>query len=123
MASLTSDTVVVTGGLHTRTRVTRYGTAGVLESLPSLREGRYTHGCGAYRQAGDQVRQWYLYLHCIQAQVIIVAGGYGEHRLSSTEILRSSSSSWVLTSPLPRQLSGLRGATVDQVFLITGMGG
>ena len=48
IADLVSETVVVTGGVETRKTVTRYGMVGFVEDLPSLEEGRYGHGCGAY---------------------------------------------------------------------------
>ena len=36
--------------------VSRYDTAGFVEDLPSLNEGRYDHGCGAYTgDTGEQV--------------------------------------------------------------------
>ena len=36
--------------------MSRYDTAGYVEDLPSLNEGRYLHGCGVYSvDSGDQV--------------------------------------------------------------------
>ena len=36
--------------------VSRYDTAGFVEDLPALNEGRYDHGCGAYTgDTGEQV--------------------------------------------------------------------
>ena len=45
---MTSNTLVITGGDYTETIVSRYGTSGYMEDLPSLNQGRYDHGCGAY---------------------------------------------------------------------------
>ena len=40
--------------------VSRYGTQGFLEDLPSLNVGRYYHGCGAYlKDDGAQVLQYF----------------------------------------------------------------
>ena len=43
-----ADTVVVTGGINSRTRVSEYSETSFLRSLPSLQEGRWLHGCGYY---------------------------------------------------------------------------
>ena len=41
----------------TSQKVTRYNTAGFIEDLPDLNQGRDSHGCGAYRrQDGAKVR-------------------------------------------------------------------
>ena len=45
---MTSNTLVITGGDYTMTIVSRYGTTGYMEDLPSLNQGRNSHGCGAY---------------------------------------------------------------------------
>ena len=44
----TGSTVVVTGGINSRTRVSEYSETSFLRSLPSLQEGRWLHGCGYY---------------------------------------------------------------------------
>ena len=58
MADLTSPTLIITGGQYTMETISRYGTLGFIEDLPSLLVGRYGHGCGSYlREAdGTQVR-------------------------------------------------------------------
>ena len=46
-----NTTVIITGGYHMRMTmrtVSRYSTAGHIEDLPSLNQGRENHGCGAY---------------------------------------------------------------------------
>ena len=51
-----SNSVIITGGTDTLRTVSRYGTAGHLEDLPSLNQGRAGHGCGAYTgDNGEQV--------------------------------------------------------------------
>jgi len=103
-----THTLIITGGLQTMKAVTRYDTAGFLEYLPSLRDGRYYHGCGAYRREDD-------------SQVLLVAGGYGKGGgLSSTELLPTNTSAWVKANPLPRKLYYVRGITMDGVLYMTG---
>ena len=47
--------VVLTGGLYTKTRVTVYNSEGWVEDLPSLNMGRYSHGCGHFVNTDNQV--------------------------------------------------------------------
>ena len=47
--------VVLTGGLYTKTRVTVYNSEGWVEDLPSLNMGRYSHGCGHFVNMDNQV--------------------------------------------------------------------
>ena len=49
-----------------------------------------------------------------------MAGGYGDDYISSTEVLASTSSAWVLANSLPRSMDGLRGVTIANSFFITG---
>ena len=50
------STGIITGGKYTMRTVSRYGSAGHIEDLPSLNQGRYGHGCGAYTDdSGEQV--------------------------------------------------------------------
>ena len=57
MPDLTSDGVILTGGYENWQTVSRYGTLGFVEDLPSLLMGRYRHGCGSYLRdtGGTQV--------------------------------------------------------------------
>ena len=56
MPDLTSVSVFITGGIDTKTTVSRYGVLGWLEDLPSLVVGRWNHGCGSFFRAdGTQV--------------------------------------------------------------------
>ena len=51
-----TNSVVITGGIHTGRTVSRYGTTGHIEDLPSLNRKRFHHGCGVYTDDnGEQV--------------------------------------------------------------------
>ena len=39
---------ILTGGLYSENKVSRYATNGWMEDLPELNEGRTYHGCGYY---------------------------------------------------------------------------
>ena len=55
------EVVIITGGKFTANKVTVYNTEGWVEDLPSLKQGRYSHGCGHFVNTDNQmVRQ----LHC-----------------------------------------------------------
>jgi len=111
----TTGTLIITGGRNlgweetVSSWVTRYDTLGFVEDLPSMNIERYHHGCGAYlREDGTQV--------------LLVAGGYNKvySPISSTELLTSPSSAWVLANNLPRPMYGIRGVTVSGVLYMTG---
>ena len=63
-------------------------------------------------------------------QVLIVAGGYDDAYLDSTEIMNyktveggyreASSMQWREVTPMPSPKNGLRGASVDGVFHVVG---
>ena len=53
-------------------------------------------------------------------QVLLVAGGYGDKRLSSTEILVTLAGGWRTVGQLPTAVYGLRGATLDNTVYMTG---
>ena len=55
-------------------------------------------------------------------QVFLVAGGYDKSRnaLSSTELLVEDSDAWTMSTPLPRAVDGLRGATLGNIVYLTG---
>ena len=53
MPDLTSDGVILTGGYENWQTVSRYGTLGFEEDLPSLLVGRYRHCCGSYLTDDD----------------------------------------------------------------------
>ena len=126
---ITTDTVVITGGEdglgRTMKIVSRYGTSGYIEALPSLNKPRQSHGCGTYSgDDGSQVQITTLKTEFfIYSQVLIVAGGLrsgGDGQLDTTEIFRAGSSAWQLTTSLPSRLSSVRGVTIAGVFYITG---
>merc|ERR1719430_3012103 len=104
----TTDTLLITGGLNTTKTVSRYSGFGFLEDLPSLNNGRYNHGCGAYMREDG-------------IQVYLVTGGYdGADYLSSTEILPTSSSTWVLANALPKKMCCMKGLSLDGILYMTG---
>ena len=75
---LTSDTVVLTGGLSTETLVTEISNLGeaetLVEELPALQEGRRAHACGSYT-AADSI-------------FMLVTGGTSSlQHLASTEVI------------------------------------
>ena len=49
------DTVIVTGGLHSYTRVQEYNLQGSVARLPDLNTGRSLHTCGHYTHNGQMV--------------------------------------------------------------------
>ena len=105
--------------------VSRYNLLGFLQYLPSLNIGRHSHGCGAYL-GGDGTKvskagkSTPVLLYHPYFKVFIVAGGWDTNALSSTEVLPSSSSEWVVANPLPKKLYSMKGVTIADVFYITG---
>ena len=59
----------------------------------------------------------------IVLQVFLVAGGWdGSSSLSSTEMLvGEDSKAWIMGKPLPFPRSGLRGVTIENRLLFTGI--
>ena len=49
------ETVILTGGVKTRTKVTVYNTEGFLEDWPDMKQGRSLHGCGHFVNTNNQV--------------------------------------------------------------------
>ena len=102
---------MVTGGNWGRVndmRATKYNLTGFMEDLPALNYGRKGHACAWYMAEGDTL-------------VYLVTGGWNEdqHR-SDTEILRAGSLQWIITSPLPYGIYGLRAVTLDNVPFLFG---
>jgi len=110
MPDLTSNSVIVTGGVETLQSVFSYDPLGFIEELPLLLHGRYRHGCGSYLRESDGT------------QVLLVAGGvnYDYHFLTSTEILTDDSDIWSLSNPLPRRLGMVKGVTSGGKLYFTG---
>ena len=86
-----------------------YSVGGWEEDLPSLKEGRYNHGCGSYLESDG-------------TRVMLVAGGSGENYmgLSSTEILVEGATAWSTVTPLPRYLDGPRIVMLNNKVYLTG---
>lgn len=101
-------TVLITGGDYSLNIVSEYSEEGYLRDLPQLLQGRSDHGCSYY--VNDKSTKTYL-----------VSGGNDDFdRLSSTELLEETATSWVLAGELPSPLDDLRIATVDNRVLSTG---
>ena len=49
------DTVIVTGGQYSLTRVQEYNLQGSVARLPDLNTGRWSHACGNYTHNGQMV--------------------------------------------------------------------
>ena len=53
-----TDTVIIIGGLHTKTTVSRYSVQGWQEDLPALSTGRRNHACTSFMSGGRRVRKY-----------------------------------------------------------------
>ena len=117
------SSVILTGGWYTLTTVSQYNEAGWEKDLPTLQTGRWNHGCAYFNNdAGSKVSSINSnYYPLITFQTMLVTGGYGRARLSSTELLVGTASAWVFTGELPSPRHGLRGATIDNMVLMTGI--
>ena len=99
---------MLTGGAFSTILVQRYNKDGFIETLPSLNEGRFHHGCASYLKNDKKV--------------YIVTGGRPsaiEDFISTTEILMEGNTKWKLVGLLPEGLFAGRIATVDnRVFFL-----
>ena len=99
-------------------RVSRYGTGGWLEDLPSMNLGRADHGCASFLQEGEKVsaapRPPPPHRVSCAAQVFIVSGVFG----ASSEVLRAGA--WTLVAPLPAPVTGVRGAALANTVYMMG---
>merc|ERR1712032_1786824 len=68
---------------------------------------RADHGCTSFVASNED-------------QALLVAGGYNNGYLSSTEIFFPLNGSWVTTTNLPRALQGLRAALLNQQVIVIG---
>ena len=50
-----TETVTITGGWYSMTRVTRYTAEGASETLPSMQNGRRGHACGHYTTSSNSI--------------------------------------------------------------------
>ena len=120
------DTLIMTGGQYTMNTVSLYNRRGWVKNLDSLSTGRRLHACGYYKNNdGDTVRNMISFSILINMmyQVYLVTGGYdGNYRLSSTEILPSLTSQWIILegANLPRAMLGVRSVSVDNNIILTG---
>jgi len=101
------DSIIITGGTKRRA-VERYNEKGFVEKLPDLNEGRFSHGCGSYNNAGEKV--------------LIVVGGKDRNYegLASTEKFVVGAGAWTTINPLPRRLSGVASASLRNTVYIIG---
>ena len=49
------DTVIITGGQYTESKVTVYNNVGWVADWPELNQGRYDHGCGHFVNTDKKV--------------------------------------------------------------------
>jgi len=101
---------ILTGGLYSENKVSRYATNGWMEDLPELNEGRTYHGCGYYYN--DDMER-----------VFLVAGGFNSIEIdgtSSTETLVEGGLVWNFQDPLPLPTWGLRGVSLFNTIIMTG---
>ena len=110
-ACLIPDSSTGTFILTSGTDVSRYDSEGWVESLPRMKQFRNWHGCGSYQAQSGQT-------------ILVVAGGWDITQLSfisSVETLILGASSWNFGSPLPRAMSDLVGASMDnKIFMLGG---
>ena len=105
-----SNSVVITGGGWTTTsQVTRYSLEGWVEDLAPLITARHRHACA-------------LYSADTGGKVYLVMGGTDSNGepLSSTEQYSPGEQAWREATPLPRELHGLRAATLRNIVYLTG---
>ena len=122
--------MVLTGGIHARTKVTKFTKTGQAISLPSLKAGRFAHACGkVIKKDGATVgRESCLHvIHKINVltiplQLYIVTGGHSSSNLASTEILKKGGGhSWQTVASLPSGRHHLRGVSLaNGHFMVSG---
>jgi len=101
------NTIILTGGYGPMNTVAKYGPIGFIGALPNLQIARYGHGCGVVFVTGKKV--------------FVVAGGYNDAYLDSTELLYEGGDSWVTGKALPRTLFSPASVSLpDSVLLLGG---
>jgi len=105
-----TSSVVITGGGYSpnpSSHVTRYNGTSWVEDLPSLLTARFDHGCALYTTETED-------------KVYVVMGGWdGRKASSTTETLQLGDSAWRESTALPRPVTSLRAATLDNIIYIT----
>ena len=101
------STFILTSG----TDVSRYDSLGWVESLPRMMQFRNWHGCGSYQADSGET-------------ILLVAGGWDMTQLSflsSVETLTLGASVWNFAPALPREMSNIGAASLDnKVFMVGG---
>jgi len=104
------NTIILTGGAagdNVLNTVVIYDYNGFIDALPSLKIERFAHGCGVVFVTGKKV--------------FVVAGGYNDAYLDSTELLYEGGDSWVTGKALPRTLFSPASVSLpDSVLLLGG---
>ena len=118
----------MTGGyfVGTEKKVSRYNINGWQEDLDDLNTGRYGLGCTRYtNKDGDKVRIKFVMTGLVLlmfVQVNLVCGGTdGYIRFDSCEENIAGTRHWSYATSLPRSLAWLRGVTLDNRVLMTGV--
>jgi len=105
--------VIVTGGQSSEDVVEKYNKDTFeKEALPSLKTGRYTHGCGSYKDNEGNT-------------ILVVAGGADANYddVKTTEVLKLGDTEWKAAAELPynlRAMASISWAKTNSVFLIGG---
>jgi len=104
-----SDYIILTGGWGPLDIVAKYTVHGFIGNLPSLKIGRFGHGCGVFDTITGK-------------KVYVVAGGEDNNYedLSSTEVLYDGELSWVTGQALPRTLYYPASASLANSVLLLG---
>ena len=76
-----TDSVILTGGLHSNSRVQEYNLQGSVARLPDLNTGRYIHACGHYTHNGEMVSKYYFSLTISINCHMCGAGVYSHRRM------------------------------------------
>jgi len=97
------------GGFYpTHGKVDRYDPEGnYLDSLPDLLEARGLHACTTFTSSSGE-------------EGLLVAGGYNDGLLSSTELYLPSKKQWTRGGDLPRVMQHLRAARLSDRAVVTG---
>ena len=90
-------------------KVYQYNREGYYKEMPDLITSRRGHGCSSYRDDDNNI-------------VLLVTGGYNDidYFLSATEVQITRFSPWKEAAHYPLAVTGLRGATINNVVFMTG---